>query len=132
MAEVLTRPYERDLQATLERERMRLRQSLGWLENAERLLSQSQADESTTGGDQADLATDMAEQTLDVTIEQIEREHLAEVESALHKLDEENYGACEKCGRAIEPERLVALPWATSCIRCSHRARSYRQRGFGA
>lgn len=35
---------------------------------------------------------------------------------ALEKLDEDSYGRCDVCGRAIPPGRLEALPWAVLCV----------------
>jgi DnaK suppressor protein len=43
---------------------------------------------------------------------------LKEVVSALQKLDEGNYGDCERCGEAIADKRLEALPFARYCIDC--------------
>jgi DnaK suppressor protein len=40
------------------------------------------------------------------------------VERALAKIEAGRYGACERCGRPISPERLEALPWAALCIEC--------------
>ncbi len=40
------------------------------------------------------------------------------LERATTRLDEGTYGACERCGQAIAPERLEALPAATTCITC--------------
>lgn len=44
---------------------------------------------------------------------------LVEVESALHSLDTGEYGTCAACRRAIDPERLEALPHARLCARCA-------------
>jgi DnaK suppressor protein len=41
-----------------------------------------------------------------------------EIDRALAKLDDGNYGICDACGEAIAQERLEALPWATLCVRC--------------
>jgi DnaK suppressor protein len=41
---------------------------------------------------------------------------LRDVERALAKLDEGSYGTCDVCERAIEAERLGAIPWAVRCI----------------
>jgi DnaK suppressor protein len=41
---------------------------------------------------------------------------LADVERALTKLDEDTYGACDRCGEPIGEGRLEALPWATLCV----------------
>jgi DnaK suppressor protein len=40
------------------------------------------------------------------------------VEQALGRLDAGHYGVCSRCGQSINPERLTALPYATTCIRC--------------
>jgi RNA polymerase-binding transcription factor DksA len=44
---------------------------------------------------------------------------LAEVEGALARIADGTYGTCSSCGRPILVERLVALPTATSCVRCA-------------
>ncbi|MEK7583906.1 MAG: TraR/DksA C4-type zinc finger protein [Patescibacteria group bacterium] len=43
---------------------------------------------------------------------------LFNVNKALKKLDEGNYGLCEKCGKMINPDRLRAFPSATACMDC--------------
>ena len=45
------------------------------------------------------------------------RSNLRDVDRALSKMDAGTYGMCERCGNAIAPERLEALPWAVLCIR---------------
>jgi DnaK suppressor protein len=118
----------RELRSVLERERMRLLQNLGRLVDAERSLSESQAEESSAGGGMADVATDMAEQTLDASFERMERERYRDVEAALHRIDEGTYGTCERCGTAVNVARLVAVPWTRYCIACSQRLRGGRHR----
>jgi DnaK suppressor protein len=49
------------------------------------------------------------------------REHLAEIDSALRKLDDGSYGVCETCGQPVGAERLAARPMATRCVRCASR-----------
>ena len=44
------------------------------------------------------------------------RLHGAEVEAALQRIVEGNYGVCEVCGEPIGGERLSAIPWARLCI----------------
>ncbi len=41
-----------------------------------------------------------------------------QVERAIDRLGEGNYGYCEKCGNAIPVERLAAFPSATLCVSC--------------
>jgi DnaK suppressor protein len=46
------------------------------------------------------------------------RQHLAEVDAALERLETGNYGTCERCGRPIAPARLEARPTARTCVTC--------------
>jgi DnaK suppressor protein len=46
---------------------------------------------------------------------------LADVKRALAKVGEGSYGACDRCGADIAPERLETLPWAVLCISCASR-----------
>jgi RNA polymerase-binding transcription factor DksA len=46
------------------------------------------------------------------------RKHLAEIDAACTRLAEGRYGACERCGRPIAPERLEARPVARTCVVC--------------
>lgn len=49
------------------------------------------------------------------------REHLSAVEAALTRLDNGNYGTCERCGQPIGAARLAARPAARTCITCASR-----------
>ena len=46
-------------------------------------------------------------------------ETLGDVERALAKLDEGNYGVCENCSRTIGEARLEAMPATRLCIDCA-------------
>lgn len=119
MKTTLTVAEYQELQAALEQERGRLRESLGWLATAEQVLGQSQGDETSPGGAQADVASDIEEQSMDVSIERTKRDRLAEVEAALDRLNRDEYGLCARCGQPIGVERLRAVPWTRYCISCS-------------
>lgn len=47
------------------------------------------------------------------------RRDLDDLAEAERRLDAGAYGVCERCGRAISPERLDALPAARRCIGCA-------------
>jgi len=44
---------------------------------------------------------------------------LVELRAAQQRLAEGRYGRCERCGRAIPAERLLARPEARYCVPCS-------------
>jgi DnaK suppressor protein len=47
------------------------------------------------------------------------REHLSQVDAALRRLNDGDYGRCERCGEPIAAGRLEARPTATTCIKCA-------------
>lgn len=47
------------------------------------------------------------------------RRHLSELDRALRRLQEGDYGVCESCGRPIAHDRLIARPSARTCITCA-------------
>jgi DnaK suppressor protein len=48
---------------------------------------------------------------------------LREIEDALVKLDDGEYGRCESCGGEIGEARLEAMPSAKLCITCASKSR---------
>jgi DnaK suppressor protein len=50
------------------------------------------------------------------------RQHLADIDAALARLDAGRYGICERCGAPISPARLAARPAAATCITCAARS----------
>ncbi len=51
------------------------------------------------------------------------REHLAELDLALERLERGEYGRCEGCGEPIPAERLEVRPAANTCVRCAAEGR---------
>jgi RNA polymerase-binding transcription factor len=47
-----------------------------------------------------------------------DRRLLRDVIAALQKIDDGNFGSCERCGEEIADKRLEALPFARYCIDC--------------
>jgi DnaK suppressor protein len=71
-----------------------------------------------TYGSQAAAASQVFEQERDLAMRERASQHLEAVDAALARHDDGSYGTCIRCGRAIAPERLEALPWAAHCIEC--------------
>jgi DnaK suppressor protein len=49
------------------------------------------------------------------------RRTLSEVEAALVRIKERDYGVCDVCHISIPRARLEALPWARLCVSCADR-----------
>lgn len=47
------------------------------------------------------------------------RAELQQIDRALGRIREGRYGQCEKCSGPIAAERLEALPYATTCVKCA-------------
>ena len=47
-----------------------------------------------------------------------DRRLLRDVVSALQRIDDGNFGTCERCSEPIAEKRLEALPFARHCISC--------------
>jgi len=52
-------------------------------------------------------------------IEKTGTTEIAQIEAALKRISDGTYGTCAKCGGAINPRRLKALPTAATCVSCS-------------
>lgn len=46
---------------------------------------------------------------------------LAEIDKALEKISQGEYGYCDLCEEPIHPERLETLPFASLCVMCQRR-----------
>lgn len=64
----------------------------------------------------ADTATETFERELDEGLEEDAERQLGEVDAALERIENGNYGTCVVCGAQIPEERLEAIPWATLCV----------------
>jgi DnaK suppressor protein len=68
--------------------------------------------------DEVDLASSEADQSMNLRLRDRERVLLKKVEKAIKKIDDGEYGICEKCGEDIGVKRLEARPVTDLCIRC--------------
>jgi RNA polymerase-binding transcription factor DksA len=103
----------------LEAEQERLNQVRGAVENDplhDEPEEDSSAQLSHLAQHPADAASDAFEREKDFSIlDQINAE-LDDVERALQRLDDGNYGTCEACGGAIPDERLEVVPATRFCV----------------
>lgn len=50
------------------------------------------------------------------------RIEIEQIQQAIVRIDKGEYGFCETCGEAINPERLKAVPFTKLCIKCASQA----------
>jgi len=98
------------LHKTLTERRDELRRRLGYE------LTDLRASDLT--GDAADQAFESGSDEINSQIAELESRELAQIERALGKLRQGNYGVCEGCQKKIPIARLNALPYSTTCVDC--------------
>ena len=69
-------------------------------------------------GDLYDLASRERERELSLLLGEKDRNKLAQIDLALHRIEDGSYGVCESCGEKIAKARLLALPFTQLCIAC--------------
>ena len=76
--------------------------------------------------DEIQLATER-----DLAIRNVDRESnlLRDVKDALRRIHAGDFGTCVDCEAAINPKRLVAVPWAARCIQCQEAVDRERREG---
>jgi DnaK suppressor protein len=51
-----------------------------------------------------------------------DRALLNQIDVALRRIDEDEYGVCVNCEEEMQQKRLEAVPWAKHCINCAEKA----------
>ena len=62
--------------------------------------------------------SDAFERQLALKLASNEGDAIFEIDEALQRIKEGNYGICQDCGCVISPARLKALPFARRCVAC--------------
>lgn len=72
-------------------------------------------------GDVPDIG-DMSSQTYDrdvlYNLSEVQRQRVRDIEAALERLDQGEYGICLRCGDEIAPRRMEVRPFSRYCIEC--------------
>ncbi len=78
--------------------------------------------------DTADIASNIIEEQVVMSLAQGEAKEIEQIDNALDKLKSGKsgkYGICERCGKKINKERLRAIPFVDLCIKCKEAEESY-------
>ena len=68
--------------------------------------------------DTADMASNLIEDEIVMSIAQGEAREIEQIDNALSQIKKGNYGICEDCGRKINKQRLIAIPFVSLCLKC--------------
>jgi len=68
-----------------------------------------------------DVATITLDREIDYTLEENEERLIAEIDTALQRIEDGTFGMCASCGQPIGAERLEAVPYTTQCIDCKRK-----------
>ncbi len=63
-------------------------------------------------------ASEVAEYSNNLSLEEELEKALRDVEGALTRMNEDDYGICKYCSQPIDERRLEARPTSSSCIQC--------------
>jgi RNA polymerase-binding transcription factor DksA len=97
-------------------------------DNLKRSPLESTGDISSHSTHMADHGTDNFDRELALSLASSRQDSLYDIEDAIRRIDDGEYGACEFCGCAIERPRLKALPFAKKCLACQNAAERGRGR----
>ena len=64
----------------------------------------------------------MQAQAMAQASEQRREQRLRQIDAALKRIDDDEYGYCLKCDEAVNPKRLDFDPTVTLCIECASKA----------
>ena len=72
------------------------------------------------------ISADFSDQAIDIEndevideIEEVELKQLQQIDIAIKKMENGDYGFCHKCQKEISESRLKAMPYSTLCIKCA-------------
>lgn len=108
----VTKAQIRKFRAVLEAKAEELRTSLGSSKAAKAL------DRGEDLADLDDLPVQSHEEWIFLNRNNIDVMLLREIEEALVRIEEDDYGTCPECDEAISIKRLQAVPWAHYCVTC--------------
>lgn len=95
---------KKKLMSSMERESFSLRQSIGEL--------------SVVDNHPADIGSELFERSKDLSLFDRHEKKLEQIDAALDRIYQGEYGYCLSCKGAIPTERLDAVPYASFCLTC--------------
>ncbi|MBA2596883.1 MAG: TraR/DksA C4-type zinc finger protein [Chloroflexota bacterium] len=107
------------LRKQLEARKSEIESDVSYMANEMRSIGREQDDENGSLGNHiADDGSNVAEAERIVIVTEDFQQILAQVNSALERMNEGTYGTCQRCGKVIGHARLDAFPYVAHCIDC--------------
>jgi DnaK suppressor protein len=110
----------------LESERGDLQRQIDELESDSDGTQSDMTGEVGLDDDFADAGTATFDRERDLSIRNNIRDLIEQMTRAIARIDEGNYGKCERCGNPIDAARIKALPHALLCLDCKRREERVR------
>jgi DnaK suppressor protein len=115
----MNKRQQEKLRKRLEERRVEIESDMSFMAAEMRSIGVDQDQENGSLGNHiADDGSNVAEAERIVTVSEDFQQILAQVNGALERMSEGNYGVCQRCGKSIGEERLEAFPYVAYCIEC--------------
>lgn len=116
----MNRTQLQDFIRILEEEKKKLAEEISRIEETGLgdTMSDSLGELSVYDNHPADIGGELFERSKDIALRDNAHLMIEEIESALERIKNGNYGICETCGHDIPIERLEAVPATSQCIGC--------------
>ena len=120
MAKGLSKLKIKKFRKLLEKKREALLKELDYLEGSsmKSTITEATGDISSYSFHMADQGTDAMEREKAFLFASREGRFLYHLNQALERIEKNEYGECENCGKPISDDRLSAVPHARFCIAC--------------
>jgi DnaK suppressor protein len=110
---------QKSLRKQLEERKVEIERDVSYMADEMKSIGVEQDDENGSVGNHfAEDGASVTEAERIVTVTEDLQDILAQVNSALTRMNEGKYGVCQRCGRPIAEQRLEAFPYVAYCIEC--------------
>jgi DnaK suppressor protein len=93
----------------------------GIIHKLSKVIDESKEMESNVAQDAVDKAETSYTKEFLLSLSDADREQLVQIDEALRRLEHDEFGLCQQCGKEISRKRLEAIPWAQYCISCQEK-----------
>lgn len=110
---------QKKLRQELEDRRAEIESDVSYMAKEMRSIGVEQDDENGSLGNHiAEDGSSVSEAERIVTITEDFQQILAQINSALERMNEGTYGTCQRCGKPVGEDRIEAFPYVAFCIEC--------------